>query len=159
MPARIQRYRIYSFLKLLLYYLPGSLNYILFFIYFSYSIMALLYETVLIFQDIQVKYLGNLGKYRYVQIDFYIKQHFLLKVINCCADRMVIENENINNKEHRTVISRNWYTKAAGRQLTIGRLYYYLAILSRPQTLQQFFFFMLNRSRRLSFFYPCGNLS
>ena len=48
---------------------------------------------------------------------------------------MVIENENINNKEHRTAISQNWYTKAAGRQLTIGRLYYYLAILSRPQTL------------------------
>ena len=54
---------------------------------------------------------------------------------------MAIEDEDIKDREHWTAISRDWYTKAAGRQPTIGRLYHHLAILSRPHALQQLFFY------------------
>ena len=42
---------ITGFLELLRYRLPTSLDYMLAFIYLTYSIMALLYETVPVFED------------------------------------------------------------------------------------------------------------
>jgi hypothetical protein len=51
MPARMWRYGIHSFLELLRYRLPGSMDYIITFIYIAYSMTALLYETVPAFED------------------------------------------------------------------------------------------------------------
>ena len=63
MPARMWRHGIHSFLELLRHHLPGSLDHMLSFICLSYSMMALLYETVPMFQDIWVECLGDLGRY------------------------------------------------------------------------------------------------
>ena len=68
MPARMWRHGIHSFLELLRLRLPSSLEYILFFIYFSYGIMTSLYEAVPTFKDIWMECLGDLGRYRHVQI-------------------------------------------------------------------------------------------
>ena len=64
MPARMWRHSIHSFLELLRHRLPASLDHMLTFIYLAYSMMALLYETVLVFKDMWIESLGNLGRYR-----------------------------------------------------------------------------------------------
>ncbi len=51
-------------MELLRYCLPGSLDYILTFIYIAYSIIALLYETVPAFKDTWIECLGDLSRYR-----------------------------------------------------------------------------------------------
>lgn len=66
MPARMWRHGIHSFLELLRQRLPHSLEHMLSFIYLSYGIMTLLYETVPVFRDIWIECLGDLGRYRFV---------------------------------------------------------------------------------------------
>lgn len=51
MPARMWRHGIHAFLEVLRHRLPGSIVYMLAFIYIAYSMMALLYETVPAFED------------------------------------------------------------------------------------------------------------
>ncbi|KAI0525819.1 hypothetical protein F5B22DRAFT_587878 [Xylaria bambusicola] len=118
MPARMWRHGIQSFLELLRRHLPGSLEHMLTFIYLAYSMMALLYETIPAFEDIWIEYLGDLGRYR-----------------------MAIEDKDIKDKEVWTSVSRHWYSKAASKAPTTGRLYHYLAILARPNALQQLFYY------------------
>ena len=36
---------------------------------------------------------------------------------------------------------RSWYSKAADKRPTVGRLYHHIAILARPDVLQQLFFY------------------
>ena len=64
MPARMWRHGIHSFLELLRQRLLHSLEYMLTFIYLSYSMMALLYETVPAFEDTWIECLGDLSRYR-----------------------------------------------------------------------------------------------
>ncbi|KAF4417614.1 hypothetical protein CFRS1_v015826 [Colletotrichum fructicola] len=64
MPARMWQHGIHSFLELLRHRLPSSMDHMLNFIYLAYSIIALLYETVPMFKDTWVEYLGDLGRYR-----------------------------------------------------------------------------------------------
>ncbi|KAH7316711.1 hypothetical protein B0I35DRAFT_451624 [Stachybotrys elegans] len=118
MPARMWRHGIHSFLELLRHKLPESLEHMLSFIYLAYSIMALLYETVPAFEDTWIECLGDLGRYR-----------------------MAIEDDDIRDREVWTGVSRSWYTKASEKQPTTGRLYHHLAILSRPNALQQLYFY------------------
>ncbi len=114
MPARMWRHGIHSFLELLRHRLPGSLDHMLTFIYMAYSMMALLYETVPAFEDTWIECLGDLGRYR-----------------------MAIEDDDIRDREVWTAVSRQWYSRASDKAPTTGRLYHHLAILSRPNALQQ----------------------
>ncbi|KAJ3561129.1 hypothetical protein NPX13_g9063 [Xylaria arbuscula] len=118
MPARMWRHGIHSFLELLRHRLPGSLEHMLTFIYLAYSTMALLYETVPAFEDTWIECLGDLGRYR-----------------------MAIEDEDMRDREVWTSVSRYWYSKASDKAPTTGRLYHHLAILARPNALQQLFFY------------------
>jgi hypothetical protein len=56
--------RIHSFLELLRNRLLDSLDHMLAFIYLAYSMMTLLYETVLAFEETWIECLGDLGRYR-----------------------------------------------------------------------------------------------
>lgn len=114
MPARMWRHGIHSFLELLRHRLPASLEHMLTFLYLAYSIVALLYETVPAFEDTWIECLGDLGRYR-----------------------MAIEDDCIRDRETWTGVSRHWYSKASDKSPTTGRLYHHLAILARPNALQQ----------------------
>ncbi|WDK18093.1 telomerase-binding protein EST1A protein [Colletotrichum graminicola] len=118
MPARMWRHGIHSFLELLRHRLPASLEHMLTFIYLAYSMMALLYETVPTFEDTWIECLGDLGRYR-----------------------MAIEDDNLKDREVWTSVSRHWYSKASDKAPTTGRLYHHLAILARPNALQQLFYY------------------
>jgi hypothetical protein len=88
------------------------------FIYLAYSMMALLYETVPAFEDTWIECLGDLGRYR-----------------------MAIEDDDIRDREVWTGVARHWYSKASNSAPTTGRLYHHLAILARPNALQQLFYY------------------
>ncbi|EPS38433.1 hypothetical protein H072_7821 [Dactylellina haptotyla CBS 200.50] len=118
MPARMWRHGIHSFLELLRHRLPDSFEHMLAFIYLAYSMMALLYETVPAFADTWVECLGDLGRYR-----------------------MAIEEGDPRDREVWMNVSRFWYSKGTDRQPHVGRLYHHLAILARPNILQQLFFY------------------
>lgn len=118
MPARMWRHGIHSFLELLRHRLPASLDHMLAFIYLAYSMMALLYETVPAFEDTWIECLGDLARYR-----------------------MAIEDDDIRDREVWTGVARQWYSKASDKAPTTGRLYHHLAILARPNALQQLFYY------------------
>jgi Est1 DNA/RNA binding domain len=118
MPARLWRHGIHSFLELLRNRLPESLDHMLAFIYLAYSMMTLLFETVPAFEETWIECLGDLGRYR-----------------------MAIEDDNIRDREVWTQVARQWYLKASDRSPRTGRLYHHLAILARPNALQQLFFY------------------
>ncbi|KAH6885374.1 hypothetical protein B0T10DRAFT_94127 [Thelonectria olida] len=118
MPARMWRHGIHSFLELLRHRLPESLDHMLTFLYLAYSMMALLFETVPAFEDTWIECLGDLGRYR-----------------------MAIEDDDIRDREVWTGVSRHWYSKASDKSPTTGRLYHHLAILARPNALQQLYYY------------------
>jgi len=118
MPTRMWCHGIHSFLELLRHRLPASLEHMLTFIYLAHSMMALLYETVPAFEDTWIECLGDLGRYR-----------------------MAIEDDNVRDREVWTAVSRGWYSKALDKAPTTGRLYHHLAILARPNALQQLFYY------------------
>lgn len=64
MPARMWRHGIHTFLELLRHNLPYYMEHMLTFIYVAYSMMALLYRTVLAIEGTWTKCLGDLGSYR-----------------------------------------------------------------------------------------------
>ncbi|KAL8678661.1 MAG: hypothetical protein Q9186_005016 [Xanthomendoza sp. 1 TL-2023] len=80
----------------------------------TYSMMALLYETVIAFEDTWIECLGDLGRYR-----------------------MAIEDSNSGDREIWGGVARSWYNKAADKRPEVGRLYHHLAILARPFSLSQ----------------------
>lgn len=118
MPARMWRHGIHSFLELLRHRTPASLEHMLTFLYLAYNMMALLYETVPAFEDTWIECLGDLGRYR-----------------------MAIEDDDIRDREVWTGVSRHWYSKASDKSPTTGRLYHHLAILARPNALQQLYYY------------------
>ena len=60
MPARMWKHGIHAFLEVLRYRLPESLEHMLAFICIAYNMMALLYETVPVFEATWIECLGNL---------------------------------------------------------------------------------------------------
>lgn len=118
MPGRMWKHGIHAFLELLRHRLPASLEHMLTFIYLAYSMMALLYETVPAFEATWMECLGDLGRYR-----------------------MAIEDDDIRDREVWTAVSRRWYSKASDVVPGTGRLYHHLAILARPNVLQQLYFY------------------
>jgi hypothetical protein len=116
MPARMWKHAIHSFLELLRSRLPDSIDYMLAFIYLAYQMTALFYETVPAFEETWIECLGDLGRYR-----------------------MAIEDEDVRDLETWAGVARSWYTKAVHRNPTVGRFYHHLAILARPNALQQMY--------------------
>ncbi|KAI9743392.1 MAG: hypothetical protein M1818_003239 [Claussenomyces sp. TS43310] len=118
MPARLWKHGIHAFLELQRNRLPDCLDHMLAFIYLAYSMMTLLYETVPAFKETWIECLGDLGRYR-----------------------MAIEDANVRDREVWTQVARQWYVKASNMSPATGRLYHHLAILARPNTLQQLYFY------------------
>jgi len=118
MPGRMWKHGIHTFLDVLRHHLPDSLEHMLTFIYLAYSMMALLYETVPAFETTWMECLGDLGRYR-----------------------MAIEDDDLRDREVWTSVSRRWYSKASDVVSGTGRLYHHLAILARPNALQQLFYY------------------
>ena len=118
MPARMWSHGIHAFLEVLRHRLPESLDHMLTFIYIAYSMMALLYETVSNFEDTWVECLGDLKRYR-----------------------MAVEDDDQRDRDLWSGVVLSWYSKAADKNPSTGRLYHHLAILSRSYTLQQLSFY------------------
>ena len=114
MPARMWKHGIHALLEILRHRLPDSLEFMICFIYKAYQLLSLLYETVPVFKSTWIECLGDLGRYR-----------------------MAIEDEDVRSRERWAHVSRAWYTKAADECPHVGRLYHHLAILARPDALQQ----------------------
>ena len=92
MAKRMWRHGIYGFLEFMRHKLPDSLDYMLQFIHFSYSMLSLLYETVPNLKDAWIVCLGDLGRYR-----------------------MAIEHDNFRDRELWSSVARYWYSKAVDR--------------------------------------------
>ncbi|KAJ5381594.1 DNA/RNA-binding domain E.t1.c1-type [Penicillium cataractarum] len=116
MPARMWRYGIHSFLELLRQKLPGSLDYMLNFIYLAYSMMTLLLESVPAFHETWIECLGDLARYR-----------------------MAVEESDMRDREVWAGVSRYWYNQDADHSPEVGRIQHHLAVLARPDVLQQLF--------------------
>ena len=114
MPSRMWQHAIYAFLEVLRHRLPESRDHMLAFIYIAYTMMAVLYETIPIFEDTWGEYLGDLGHYR-----------------------MVVEADDPLDCEIGSGVARFWYTKATDNSPGTGSLYYRLATLSGQYSLQQ----------------------
>ncbi|KAJ5282306.1 hypothetical protein N7497_002528 [Penicillium chrysogenum] len=114
MPARMWRYGVHSFLELLRQKLPGSMEYMLDFIYLSYSMITLLLESVPDFRETWIECLGDLARYR-----------------------MAVEEFDKKDRDLWAGVSRYWYSQ--DRNQENGRIQHHLAVLARPDVLQQFF--------------------
>uniref|UniRef100_A0A093ULP7 Casein kinase I like hhp1 n=1 Tax=Talaromyces marneffei PM1 TaxID=1077442 RepID=A0A093ULP7_TALMA len=117
-PARLWRYGIHSVLELLRKKLPLLRNYMSTFIYMAYAIMELLLESVPQFEEIWIECLGDLARYR-----------------------MAIEEADMRDREMYRGVARYWFTKAAVLNPDIGRVQHHLAVLARPNVLQQLFYY------------------
>lgn len=78
---------------------------------------------------------ADTGMYRFVLLGGAIL------VANAYEYRMAIEDDDIKDREHWTAVSRDWYARASDRNPRVGRFYHHLAILARPNVLQQLFFY------------------
>src|SRR5271155_5003971 len=118
MPARMWRHGIHSFLELLRHRLPDSLDHMLAFVYLAYSMMALLMESVPSFEETWIECLGDLARYR-----------------------MAIEEADLRDHEVWSGVARMWYNKAADKSPNVGRIQHHLAVLTRPNVIQQLFYY------------------
>jgi Est1 DNA/RNA binding domain len=118
MPARMWRHGIHSFLELLRHRLPDSLDHMLSFVYLAYSMMALLMESVPSFEETWIECLGDLARYR-----------------------MAIEESDLRDREVWAGVARMWYDKAADKSPNVGRIQHHLAVLARPNIVQQLFYY------------------
>ncbi|KAJ2893073.1 uncharacterized protein MKZ38_009069 [Zalerion maritima] len=113
MPARMWRHGIHSFLELVRHRLPASLEHMLTFLYLSYSIMALLCDTIPAFADTWIRGLGDLSRYR-----------------------IAIEDDDDLEREVWAERSRYWYGSGTSEQGTArNRLHRLFAILARTHSL------------------------
>lgn len=118
MPARMWRHGIHAFLELLRHKLPDSLEHMVSFLYLSYSMMALLKETVPEFIETWIECLGDLARYR-----------------------MAIEEADLRDREVWSNTARTWYNQAADLSPNTGRIQHHLAVLARPYIVQQLFLY------------------
>lgn len=92
MPARMWKHAIHAFLEVLRHHLPASYEFMLTFLNISYSMMALLLETVPMFEDIWVESLGDLSRYR-----------------------MAIADNDQRDGDVWAGVARTWYGRAANK--------------------------------------------
>jgi hypothetical protein len=105
-------------LELLRHRLPDSLDQMLTFVYLAYSMMALLMESVPSFEETWIECLGDLARYR-----------------------MAIEEADLRDREVWSGVARMWYNKAADKSPNMGRIQHHLAVLARPNIVQQLFYY------------------
>ena len=89
-------------------------EHILVFIYIAYSMMVLLYEFILTFDNTWIDCLGDLGRYL-----------------------MAVEDDGPRDREVWSNVDRLWYNKATDKNPFVGRLFHHLAILTPPYSLEQ----------------------
>ncbi|KJF60779.1 uncharacterized protein CIMG_08398 [Coccidioides immitis RS] len=118
MPARMWQHGIHLFLELLRHTLPEALDHMLTFVLTAYSMMTLLLESVPSFENTWIECLGDLAQYR-----------------------MAVEESDFCDREMWTDVARYWYNKAADKSPQAGRIQHHLAVLARPNILQQLFFY------------------
>lgn len=116
MLARMWCYGIHSFLELLRYRLPDSWEHTLTFIHLAYSMITLLLESVPAFEDIWIECLGDLARYP-----------------------MAVEDSDLEVRKRWTDVARNWYHQASEKKPNVGRIQHHLAVLARPDMVQQLF--------------------
>ncbi len=88
------------------------------FVYLAYSMMALLMESVPSFEETWIECLGDLARYR-----------------------MAIEEADLRDREVWAGVARMWYDKAADKSPSVGRIQHHLAVLARPNIVQQLFYY------------------
>lgn len=115
LPARMWQHGIHSFLELLRNKLPNSLDHMLTFIYMAYSMMTSTLEILPALEETWIECLGDLARYR-----------------------MAVEENDMRDREVWSGVARCWYTKAVGKA-EVGQLHHHLAVLARPNMLQQSF--------------------
>jgi Est1 DNA/RNA binding domain len=118
MPACMWSHAIYSFLELLRDQLPDSLDHMLSFIDLAYSMMSLLLESVPSFEETWIGCLGDLARHR-----------------------MAIEEVDMRDREVWAGDARMWYGKASDKSPNVGRIQHHLAVLARPNIVQQLFYY------------------
>lgn len=118
MAARLWRHGIHSFLELMRHRLPSSLDHMLSFIYLAYSTMGLLLETVPDFRETFIECMGDLARYR-----------------------MAIEESDVRDRQVWCECARTWYDLAADLSPNIGRIQHHLAVLARPNIVQQLYLY------------------
>ncbi|RMJ23758.1 hypothetical protein PHISP_05381 [Aspergillus sp. HF37] len=118
MPTRMWRYGIHLFLDMLYRRLPDTLEHMTTFIYIAYSMLTLLLETVPKFEQTWIECLGDLARYR-----------------------MALEKVDLHERELWAGISRYWFNNAADKAPGLGRIQHHLAILARPDAVQQLFYY------------------
>lgn len=128
MPARMWKHGIHAFLEVLRHRRPDSQEYMLAFIYLAYQMISLLLETVPGFKDTWIECLGDLARYRMA----------------------IEEDREIHNIWGGT--AGRWYTLAADRNPSVGRLYHHSGILERP-SLRKFYLY----ARALTSVFPFPN--
>src|ERR1700728_2437383 len=96
------RHGIHSFLELLRHRLPDSLDHMLTFVYLAYSMMALLMESVLSFEETWIECLGDLARYR-----------------------VAIEEADLRDREIWSGIARMWYSKAVDESPHLSGIHYH----------------------------------
>jgi hypothetical protein len=114
MPARMWRHGINSFLELLRHRLPDSLDHMLAFVHLAYSMMVLLMESMPSFEETWTECLGDLAR---------------------C--RTAIEEADLRDREVWSGVARMWYNKAADKSPNVAKIQHHLAILVRPNIVQQ----------------------
>ncbi|KAJ5195756.1 DNA/RNA-binding domain E.t1.c1-type [Penicillium cf. viridicatum] len=114
--ARMWRYGVLSFLDQLRLKTPDSTEYMHDFIYFSFSIISCLLECVPDLRETWVECLGDLARYR-----------------------MAVEEIDKKDREFWIGISKYWYNQDPDRSAENGRIQHHLAVLARPDILQQLF--------------------
>ena len=118
MPARMWRHGIHSLLELLRHRLPHSFEQMLAFLYMAYSITTLLLESVPSFEETWIEDLGDLARYR-----------------------VAIEEADLRDREVWSGVARMWYNEAADKSPNVGRIQHHLAVLARPNIVQQLFYY------------------
>ncbi|KFY95929.1 hypothetical protein V498_03007 [Pseudogymnoascus sp. VKM F-4517 (FW-2822)] len=118
MGERLWQHAIYSVLELLWNGPGASFDYMLAFIYFAYSMMTLFLETVPTFEDTWCEHLGKIGEYM-----------------------MVIEHDNVIEREVWARVVRQWYLKSSNRSPITGHLYHHLGKQAHPDALQQLLYY------------------
>ncbi|KAK4444443.1 hypothetical protein QBC34DRAFT_184431 [Podospora aff. communis PSN243] len=141
-PARMWHHGIHFFLEALRHRLPTSLAHMLTFIYLADSMMALLYETVPGLEDMWIESLGDLNRYRMAIEDENTGDYEVWTDVSreWYMGREVwtdVSRRWYSDREVWTSVSRGWYSKASEKAPSMGRLYHHLAILARPNALQQ----------------------
>ncbi|EGD92984.1 hypothetical protein TESG_00546 [Trichophyton tonsurans CBS 112818] len=116
-PQRIWRHAIYPMLDLLHRRLPSSHDYMVSYIYTTYTMLTLLLESVPTFKEVWMEYLGDVARYR-----------------------MAIEETDCQERKNWENEALCWYQRAADEGPNIGRIQHHSAVLAKPYTLRLFYY-------------------